>query len=150
MWDLILNWLLTLLGFLWVKRNTKGELWCNRFSAALAAVLFLSIEHGLNYWLHSFAHILSKEPRIVFLSLSIIIVPTSSALALFLGNLFIPFFDVENYSLFRCSVRFTGWVFVSYILGYFVKQLVLLFMFCLLGGGMPKVKSRLFNDTYYY
>jgi len=150
MWALILDWLLTLLGFLWVKRNTKGKLWCNRFSAALAAVLFLGINHGLNYWLHSFVHLSPKEPRIIFVILSVGVVPTTSALTLVLGNLFIPFFEIEKNNLFRCSIRLTGWVFVSYFLGYLLKQLVILLMFCLFAGDMPRMKSRLFNDEFYY
>lgn len=88
--------LLTLIVFLWIRRTTKGKLSCNIFSAALAAALFLSTNYSLKYLLYSFAHVSSKDIKGIFYILSIGVVPAVSVLTLFLGNLFIPFFEVRE------------------------------------------------------
>lgn len=150
MWGILLDWLLILLGFLWVKRFSRRRLWCNFYSAAVAAVLFLSVEHGLQSFLHSGAHLLLGKPRIIHLLLSFSIVPAASALTLFLGNALIPAFEVEKKNLLRCTVYLIGWTFISYILSYLIKQWALLLLAGISGSGMPRVRSRWFDGEIRY
>jgi len=150
MWDVILDWFLTVLGILWVRRTSKRKMWCTIYSAGAAASLFLCLEAGLLYGVHSLAPILAEEPRIIHLLLMFSIIPASSALTLFLGCLFIPFFGVGRENLLRCTLYLTGWVYFGAVLEYLIKQWAFLLLAGASGSGMPNIRSKWFDGEIRY
>jgi hypothetical protein len=148
-WILFGYWVLIFLGLLWVKRVT-GRLRCNIFSAAIAAVIFIGIGFGFTNLMFALNGVGSNTLKVIFfLFWGFGLIPTASAMTLFLGNLFIPFFKVQASDIMHCTTYLTGWTFVALMLVSILRVLGFLLM-GFFGGGMPRVITRASDDDYYY
>jgi len=150
-WILVGYWLLALLGLLWVKRSTRGKLRCNILSAAIAAIMFVGIDYGFTY----VTLVLSQQASgaiqlFYFLFLAIGLIPLSSAMTLFLGRMFIPFFQVKTSDIGFCTTYFTAWTFIALTIVSMLNLLGFLLMGLFFGSGMPRTTYRRFDDEYYY
>lgn len=149
---LLLHWLLVLLGLLWVKRRT-GDLRCNAFSAALAAIIFAVI-YGSCYYPFLLYHEQMSQPLLIlgFLFVWIGLIPTASFLTLLLGHWLIPWFKVDLRQLERLTAYLTGWTFLTLFIISMLQILGFLLMLALFGGGagMPRMTTRVSNDDYYH
>ncbi|MGH2416569.1 MAG: hypothetical protein ACRDEA_23315 [Microcystaceae cyanobacterium] len=148
-WALFGFWLLIVLGLLWVKRQT-GLLRCKAFSAALAGALFVGIFMGFYYL--ALLHDGSSKALVVasFLFVVLGLIPLSSGLTLLLAKLLIPFFQVETVALVRCAVYLSAWTYVALLLFSWLKIFAFLLLGAGFGGGMPRVKTRVFDNDYYF
>jgi cation transporter-like permease len=145
-------WLLVALGLLWVKRRT-GELRCNIFSAALAALIFISVYVGCCYLvLHYMAQLSDGMMVLVFLFMWAGLIPTASFLTLFLGHWFIPWFRINMRELERLTAYLMGWTIIALIIVSMLQFLGFLLMAALFGGGagLPRMTSRITHDHYHH
>jgi hypothetical protein len=143
-------WILSLLGLLWVKRNTD-TLRCNAFSAAIAATVYIALNLGGTILLLLVLKEVTGLWMILgFLYLTFGLIPTTAAITLFLGNLLIPFFKVKASDFIYCTLFFTGWMLVAFMVVTLLHILGFLLMASLSNAGMPRPITRFYNDRYYW
>jgi len=107
-------WLVTLLGLLWIKRVTSGRLRCNLVSAATVAAIFIGINFGVVYLCFTLYHQMTDAVRVTsFLFITLALIPTAAAIALFLGRQLIPGFKIDTSDIVRCSAYLTAWTFIT-------------------------------------